>query len=198
MDALDSKARKKEFDSASRHLNVVRRFRNPVTESVARLQARDLIDKVDRGGGKKGKSKASTADPARPSSRAGPIAADGGRKMNGVGPTANGKVALSRSVEEQERRHKPSDGAHDAGFTETRPNSNNNRGGRNRVRFQRQGSHDDIGLSRSRGDTDEDEDEGVGMGVVGEGGQSGAPDERGEGDEQDLLRRMWTAKVWNG
>ncbi|KAL9623601.1 MAG: hypothetical protein Q9160_002057 [Pyrenula sp. 1 TL-2023] len=126
IDALDAKSRKKEFDSATKHLNVVRRFRNPVTESLLRLQSHgSLLEKESQGSkdgkdsssAKKGKSKASTTGTAthptstgRTPSRAGPVTASG-RKSNGL-PNGTGgalnshqpNLKLSRSLEERDRR----------------------------------------------------------------------------------------------
>ena len=163
---VDPKAARQDYESSSRQLNVVRRFRNPITESLTRLEDSGALN-TQTPGPTKGKPR---PDPGpRPASRAGPIAAANGRAaINGSAGdplNINGKL-LSRSLEERRQEHD----------MQARP----------RVRFQRQGSHDDIGLSRSRGDTD-DEEEVVGRGVVG-GGR----------DEVELLRRIWAAKVWVG
>ncbi|KAL9110442.1 MAG: hypothetical protein Q9227_004986 [Pyrenula ochraceoflavens] len=201
---IDPNTARQDFESSTRQLNVIRRLRNPITESLRRLRDAGAMEIHPSSSAAVGKdsNKGPRISEARPASRAGPVAAANGRAaLNGSAHNAgdplniNGKL-LSRSLEERRQEHD----AHLRALEQrggnnratTRPNS---RGSKHRVRFQRQGSHDDIGLSRSRGDTDEEEDE---QGEAGDGGVERGIVRSGGSEELELLRRIWGAKVWVG
>jgi len=123
---------KRDYEAATKQLGVVRRFRNPILESLNRLKDVGALPQ-ETGTGTPG----SAAAKSRPQSRRGPSTG------------ANGmlKPGLSRSFEDR----KPSPMASRS--------SSRGRGGSGKVQFTRQGSHDDIALSRSKG-SEEGEGEG--------------------------------------
>ncbi len=132
--AGDLKAVKQDYESAVKQLNVVRRFRSPIMESMNRLkQANVLPNEVGP------LSSTPPASKNRPPSRRGPST-----------PTANGtaKAGISRSFEENRSS------------LASRPSS---RGRGGRVHFQRQSSHDDIEVTPSRGSPDDGPDDEQGL-----------------------------------
>lgn len=163
----DVKAVKRDYETTVKQLGVVRRFHNPVLESVQRLKDLGILP-PDRGVlPPKGASSATTTK--RPPSQRGLSNANGNGSLNLGGAATNG---ISRSLEEKPPLPM-------ASRTSSRGR------GAGHVRFQRQGSHDDIGLSRSRGSYEEHEvDHHV------------DPDEEDPGvsPEEALLRRMWESR----
>jgi hypothetical protein len=148
-------------------MGVVRRFRNPVLESLQRLK--DLGTLPPETGVLPPKGTASTSLANRPSSQRGLSSASGNDNLHISGAATNG---VSRSLEDKQ----PSPMASQ---TPSRDQ------GAGRVRFQRQGSHDDIGLSRSRASYEEQGAE-----------ERDDPDEEDPGvsPEEALLRRMWESR----
>ena len=124
--SIDEKAIKRDYEAATKQLSVVRRFRNPVLESLNRLKERGVLATG-------GATTPASTKSGRPPSR---------RGLNSSAALTNGSgKQMSRSFEEQ--RPLP---------MVSRPSSRGR--GAGRVHFQRQGSHDDIGLSRSKGSAD--------------------------------------------
>lgn len=144
----DAKAARRVYESATSQLEVVKRFRNPVAETLNRLRELGLMQD--------GSEKASSGIKDRPVSRA------GSRKS----------MPVKSGVDHAQEQESPRNPVYGHG----RPPS------RGRVRFQRQGSHDDIGLSRSHRDEETEE---------------GGPEDT-EGNavsaEEALLRRMWESR----
>jgi hypothetical protein len=163
----DVKAVKRDYEATVKQMGVMRRFRNPVLESLQRLKDLGILPPETGVLPPKGASSATITK--RPPSRRGLSNASGNSNLNIGGPVTNG---ISRSLEEK----LPSPMA-------SRPSSRGR--GVGRVRFQRQGSHDDIGLSRSRGSYEEQEVE-----------DRVDPDEEDPGvsPEEALLRRMWESR----
>ncbi|EHY58114.1 hypothetical protein HRR83_005026 [Exophiala dermatitidis] len=119
---------KQDYETAIKHLLVVRRFRSPIVESLTRLKENNILP-AEIGG--------ATASPwsatkGRPQSRREPSSAT----VNGLA-----KSVLSRSLDD----HKSSPPAPST--------STKTRGGR--VHFQRRNSHDDIEVTPSQGSPDE-------------------------------------------
>lgn len=132
--ADEMKAQKVDYETGIKQLTVVRRFRNPITESIKRVKARGVLPADIGTNNTAGQAK------SRPQSRRG----------LGTTTTPNGMVkdGVSRSAEDK----KPSP-------LVSRPNS---RGRGGRVHFQRQGSHDDIGITPSQASPDGgDEEDGI-------------------------------------
>lgn len=126
--AGELKAVKQDYETAVKHLMVVRRFRSPIVESMNRLREHNILP-AEIGGVSPG-----VATKGRPQSRREPSAA-----------TVNGhaKSGLSRSFDDSKSAPLAS---HSIGKA---------RGGR--VHFQRQGSHDDIEVTPSQGSPDENQ-----------------------------------------
>jgi hypothetical protein len=163
----DAKAVKRDYEATVKQMGVVRRFRNPVLESLHRLK--DLGILPPEMGIMPPKGATSTTAAKRPPSRRGLSNASGNSNLHMGGAVTNG---VSRSLEEKP----PSPMA----------SQTSSRGrGASQVRFQRQGSHDDIALSRSRGSYEEQEVE-----------DRDDPDEEDPGvsPEEALLRRMWESR----
>ena len=135
--AGDAKVLKRDYEAAGKHLSVVRRFRNPIVESLNRLKEAGLLSSET---GIVTTGNAASALGKRPPSRR-------GLSSNHSNINGTATKGLSRSFEE----NRPS----------PMLSRSSSRGtGAGRVHFRRQGSHDDIGLSRSRGSYDEEvEDE---------------------------------------
>ncbi|KAK5205701.1 hypothetical protein LTR41_008769 [Exophiala xenobiotica] len=132
--AGDLKAVKQDYESAVKQLNVVRRFRSPIMESMNRLKQGNILpNEVGQ------PSSTSSASKNRPPSRRGPSTAT----VNGTA-----QAGISRSFEE----NRPS--------LASRPSS---RGRGGRVHFQRQSSHDDIEVTPSRGSPDDGHDDEQGL-----------------------------------
>lgn len=163
----DGKAAKRDYEATVKQMGVVRRFRNPVLESLQRLK--DLGILPPETGVLPPKGTASTSSAKRPPSRRGQSNASSSGNLHVAGAVTNG---VSRSLEEKP----PSPMA-------ARTSSRGR--GAGHVRFQRQGSHDDIGLSRSRASYEEQEVE-----------ERDDPDEEDPGvsPEEALLRRMWESR----
>ena len=163
----DVKAVKRDYEATLKQMGVVRRFRNPVLESLQRLK--DLGILPPETGLLPSKGATSVTVAKRPPSRRGLSNASTNGNLTNGGTVSNG---VSRSLED-----KPP-------LSMASRTSSRGRGA-GHVRFQRQGSHDDIGLSRSRGSYDEQEVE-----------------DRVDADEEDpgvspeeaLLRRMWESR----
>jgi hypothetical protein len=163
----DGKAVKRDYEASVKQMGVVRRFRNPVLESLQRLKDLGVLPAETGVLPPKGANSATAAK--RPPSRRGLSNASGNGNLIVGGAVTNG---VSRSLEE-----KP---------TSPMASGTSGRGqGGGQVRFQRQGSHDDIGLSRSRGSYDEGEVE-----------ERVDPDDEDSGvsPEEALLRRMWESR----
>jgi hypothetical protein len=163
----DVKAVKRDYEASMKQMSVVRRFRNPVLESLQRLK--DLRVLPAESGVLPPKGANSATATKRPPSRRGQSNASGNGNVIVGGAVTNG---ISRSLEDKPASPMAS------------KTSSQSRGG-SRVRFQRQGSHDDIGLSRSRGSYDEGEIE-----------ERADPDDEDSGvsPEEALLRRMWESR----
>jgi hypothetical protein len=163
----DGKAVKRDYDATVKQMGVVRRFRNPALESLQRLK--DLGILAPETGVLPPKGTVSTSTAKRPPSRRGLSNASGNGNLHTDGAVTNG---VSRSLEE-----KPPSPM--AARTPSRGR------GAGQVRFQRQGSHDDIGLSRSRASYEDQEVE-----------ERDDPDEEepGVSPEEALLRRMWESR----
>ena len=161
------KAVRRDFEATVKQMGVVRRFRNPVLESLQRLKDLGILPAETGVLPLKGAPSATAAK--RPPSRRGLSNASGNGNPTIGGTVTNG---ISRSLEDKP----PS--------PMTSRTSSRGRGA-GHVRFQRQGSHDDIGLSRSRGSYDEQEVE-----------DRVDPDEEDPGvsSEEALLRRMWESR----
>jgi hypothetical protein len=163
----DVKAVKRDYEASVKQMGVVRRFRNPVLESLQRLKGLGVLPPESGVLPPKGATSATATK--RPPSRRGQsnVSGNGNPVVGGAAP--NG---LSRSLEEKPASPMASG------------TSGRSRGG-GQVRFQRQGSHDDIGLSRSRGSYDEGEVE-----------ERADPDDEDSGvsPEEALLRRMWESR----
>jgi hypothetical protein len=163
----DMKAVKRDYEATVKQMGVVRRFRSPVLESLQRLK--DLGILPAETGVLPPKGATSPTATKRPPSRRGLSNASGNSNTNIGGAVTNG---ISRSLDEKPPLPMAS------------RTSSRGRGAGN-VRFQRQGSHDDIGLSRSRGSYEEQEVE-----------DREDPDEEDPGvsPEEALLRRMWESR----
>lgn len=161
------KAVKRDYEASVKQMGVVRRFRNPVLESLQRLKDLGVLSAESGFLPPKGANSATATK--RPPSRRGQSNASGNGNLIVGGAVTNG---ISRSLEERPASPMASG------------TSGQSRGG-GRVRFQRQGSHDDIGLSRSRGSYDEGEIE-----------ERADPDDEDSGvsPEEALLRRMWESR----
>ena len=123
---------KRDYEAASKQLSVVRKFRDPVMESLDRLRNSSVV-------------------PREPSALT-PATTHSGKKRpvsrHGTGnSSANGALSKSMSRSLEDRKAPPMDAS-----------SSSKEKGR-RVMFKRQGSHDDIGLSRSRGSYEENFDD---------------------------------------
>ncbi|KKY24371.1 hypothetical protein UCRPC4_g02481 [Phaeomoniella chlamydospora] len=143
------KAAKRDYESASSQLEVIKRFRNPIAEALHRLQEMEVIPDQD--------DKISNKFKDRPISRAGSRKSLNYRTATTEGRTTQGHEDRSEGREKEPRV-----------------------ASRGRVRFERQGSHDDIGLSRSHGDEEVDEAEAEGEDPV--------------SAEEALLRRIWESR----
>lgn len=119
--AEEIKAQKVDYETGIKQLTVVRRFRNPVLESLARMKASGVIP-ADIGVVTPGNAK------SRPQSRRNVTSTPNGPSKDGVSQGSDDK--------------KPSP-------LTSRPNSRGHGGRVHRVHFQRQGSHDDIGITPS-------------------------------------------------
>ena len=163
----EGKAVKRDYEASVKQMGVVRRFRNPVLESLQRLKDLGVLPAETGVLPPKGANSATATK--RPPSRRGLSNASGNSNLVVGGAVTNG---VSRSLEEKPTSPMAS-GA-----------SGRSQGG-GQVRFQRQGSHDDIGLSRSRGSYDEGEVE-----------ERADPDDEDSGvsPEEALLRRMWESR----
>jgi hypothetical protein len=135
--AGEVKAVKQDYETATKHFLVVRRFRNPMLESLNRLKEKSAIPQdvgLAISGGAASKS-------SRPQSRRGP---ESSTSVNG-----HTRTGSSRSFEDQQQhRSMPSTGR----------SSSRGRGGATgsgRVHFQRQSSHDDIEVTPSQLDNNE-------------------------------------------
>ena len=165
---------KQDYDAAERHLNVVRRFRNPIIEAVGRIKERGLVTGGDPDGSKRGattkvKAGGRSATHAKPRSSGGNPPGD---KSNGHGSMSPDE-SISSSQAPSNRSGAPVSSGSGSG----------------KGQFRRQGSHDDIGLSRSQGS-----DDGGDMGrVTGVSGINGAV-EGGMSAEEEMLRRMWESR----
>lgn len=125
--AGEIKAVKQDYETAVKQLTVVRRFRNPMTESINRLKEKNALPQ-DIG---VAASSGAFSKGDRPHSRRGPSA---------VSVNGHAKSGASRSLEDK----KPT--------ASTERPGGGSRGGR--VHFQRQTSHDDIEVTPSQGSLD--------------------------------------------
>jgi hypothetical protein len=132
----DSKALKLNYATAVRQLNVVRRFRNPIVESLTRLKNNGSLP-ADTG---VITPKGAASTKSRPPSR---------RTGQFLAPDQNNRSGISRSLEEQQNGPSPL----------ASRSSSRGRGGR--VQFQRQGSPDDIGITPTGGSVDGADDDGL-------------------------------------
>lgn len=114
---------KQDYETAIKLLTVVRRFRNPVLESLQRLKDTEVLAS-DVGAGN-----AANAKQGRPPSRH-------GRRMNGSTKTAS--TTATASLEDKKSSNQPS------------RSSSRVRGSRVQFQLSRQGSHDDM-LTTSQG-----------------------------------------------
>lgn len=126
----DAKTTKRASDKAVAELDVVRRFRNPVVESLTRLENME--------GGGRSRVQATNVQTKK-------------ANANGHATSGERRMGLSRSLEGRDQ------------------------GKHARVKFQRQGSHDDIRIGRGE-ESGDDADDG------------------GAGGEEDLIRRMWESR----
>lgn len=122
--AGEIKAQKQDYETAVKQLTVVRKFRNPVVDSLHRLKDYGVLP-VDVGT----TTPAGAASKSRPQSRRGVPSAT---NLNGT--MRNG---VSRSFEDKKSSPLAS-------------RSPSRARGSGRVHFQRQGSHDDIGITPSQ------------------------------------------------
>lgn len=133
----ESKAIRVSYETGVRQLIVVRRFRNPIVDSFARLRDAGIIP-AGTGVVTPG---AAASIKTRPQSRRGDAGA--------ASTHGSAKKGVSRSLDENQ----PSPLA----------SRSSSRGRNGRVHFQRQGSHDDIGVTPLRGSFDGTDDEDNGM-----------------------------------
>jgi len=131
--AGEVKAIKQDYDTAVKQLTVVKRFRNPLLESVNRLKDSGVLP-ADMGVA----APTGALSKSRPPSRRGP----GETAINGNGLV---KPTASRSFEEKKSLPLAS--------------RSSSRAQSGRVHFQRQSSHDDIEVTPSQGGPDEPEDD---------------------------------------
>jgi hypothetical protein len=133
--AEEMKAQKVDYETGIKQLTVVRRFRNPILESLKRMKASGVLP-----------AEIEVVAPSGGGAKSRPQKGQGVSNVTANGPT---KAGVSRSLEDK----KPSPLA-------SRSNSRGRGGGR--VHFQRQGSHDDIGVTPSQESPDGgDEEDGV-------------------------------------
>lgn len=179
--SFEPKAMKRDYEAAIKQLGVIRRFRNPVLESLNRLKGNEIIPKdagiVTPAG--------ASAVKSRPQSRHGGSAAFPGGP-NGL----TTKPGLSRSLED--RKESPIASGTSSAAVSTRS-------GGDKVQFglgsegdferQRQGSHDDIAfhIGRSQGTSDDEGDEHA-------GGTEGAGGDASISTEEAMLRRLWESR----
>ena len=144
--AEEMKAQKVDYETGLKQLTVVRRFRNPISEGLTRMKASGALP-ADIGVVSPSSAK------SRPQSR---------RGINSTTATGPAKSGVSRSLEDNKSSPLAS--------------KSTNRGQDGRVRFQRQGSHDDIGITPSQESPD------------------GGDEEIGMSPEEALMRRIWNSR----
>lgn len=207
------------YEAAERQLDAVRRSRNPIVEAVRRLKEggwliseKGVPTSGDAGGkGKERRKKANSqkrmdndrntkSDPDLKAQRGTGSGggADGGPRSSFEDSNAPGHSAVPDQMSRTLSHGTSTWSGHISG-------------GAGKVRFRRQGSHDDIGLSRSQGSYDDGDDDGNMPGGRSDrddqghnhdhGGSDGARDGNGglggEGAvsaEEELRRRMWESR----
>jgi hypothetical protein len=172
---------KQDYEAAERQLAVARRFRNPIVEAVGRLREKGLLGS-DKGLTDWPKEKVKKVG----SRRGGAAKPDSNLKFGGAG------TKTRSSLGERDGQHRPGTGhSRSSSLGRSTRSAQSSSAGGGRVRFQRQGSHDDIGLSRSQVSYDGPE------GDLGEGAGGGKGVEGGEGGlsaEEEMMRRMWESR----
>ena len=145
--AEEMKAQKVDYETGVKQLTVVRRFRNPVMESLNRMKSSGALPS-DIG------VVTSASTKSRPQGR---------RGVSNAAANGNAKPGVSRSLEDKK--------------TSPLASKSTSQGlGARGVRFQRQGSHDDIGITPSQESPD------------------GADEDDGISPEEALMRRIWNSR----
>lgn len=128
--AGDPKAMRHDYEMGVKHLTVVRRFKNPILDSLHRMQDNHVIPSDTAS-----LASSAVASKSRPQSRRGVVNTNG-----------NVKPGISRSPDEKRQPTTPGGGS-------------GQRHSKVQFQMSRQGSHDDIGLTTSQGSPEDYDDE---------------------------------------
>lgn len=169
---------KQDYDLAEAHLDVVRRFRNPVIEAIGRLKERKLLNLGPE---------FEPAPKKPPNRRSWGLKSD----LNLAARAPTNKTMKVEDINDHSSHLSHPDETSTNG-TQSRGNSALFAEMSGTRRFRRQGSHDDIGLSRSQGSSDriydgQEEDNGLPGSAKVAGGSQMAVDAQ-------MMRRIWESR----